>query len=201
MGYSKEDKAASHERILEIASQEFKQRGMQGIGLAELMQKAGLTHGGFYKHFDSREAMVAETVAHAFDEDEVRFASVIAKTRGDPIDVFIDVYLSTKHREHLASSCCMSALGAEIARASDEVRAAFTAQYLRRRAWVAAQLGGSQERASEHAANLMNAMIGSLTVARAINDPALSGEILASSRAHLKTMAKAMQAELSGKRP
>ncbi|MDM0022261.1 TetR/AcrR family transcriptional regulator [Variovorax saccharolyticus] len=196
MGHSRENKATTHDRILEVAAEQFKARGLDGIGLAELMKEAGLTHGGFYKHFKSRDALVAETVSHAFDQDEARFAAVAAHSRGDPIGSFIDAYLSLEHRDHTAAGCSMAALGAEFGRASAEVKAAFTVQYQRRRAWVATNLGGPAVQADRHAATLMNAMIGALTVARAIDDPSLSRDVLDSSRRDVKSMAKSMQAAL-----
>ncbi len=112
MGYSKAQKAKTHERIVKLASKRFREEGLAGIGIAELMKEAGLTVGGFYKHFDSRDHLVAEAVNSAFAGWRRRVDG--ATTSGPPVsyEKLIDDYLSEAHRDNPGSGCAFSALGA-----------------------------------------------------------------------------------------
>src|SRR5262249_4636484 len=106
----------------------FREAGLQGIGVAEVMKEAGLTHGGFYRHFNSREDLVREALEHAFAASDARIANLttVAKTPG--LDATIDAYLSKAHRDAPGEGCAMAALACDIARADPATRAAFTAQ-------------------------------------------------------------------------
>ena len=110
MGYSKAQKARTHKRIVAIASKRFREKGLAGFGIAELMKEAGLTVGGFYKHFDSRDHLVAEAVNSAFGGWKRRVDA--AKSSGPPVshEKLIDEYLSEAHRDNPGSGCAFSAL-------------------------------------------------------------------------------------------
>src|ERR1700733_13155103 len=111
MGHSKRDKAASHDRIVEIAAARIRESGTEGPGVAEIMKAAGLTHGGFYKHFDSRDDLVAEAVEEAVAQSREGFAAVVDGA-ADPLAAFVDWYLSPAHRDQPGTGCAVVALGA-----------------------------------------------------------------------------------------
>ena len=104
MRHSREDKAASHERIVEIAAARIRESGTEQPGVAEIMRAAGLTHGGFYKHFGSRDELVAEAVERALTDSEPRLVEIAAGAE-DPLAAFADAYVSAAHRDDPASGC------------------------------------------------------------------------------------------------
>src|SRR5260370_29110435 len=116
MGYSKAQKEKTHKRIVAIASKRFREKGLGGFGIAELMKEAGLTVGGFYKHFDSRDELVAEAVSAAFGIWHRPKST--AESRAQPFSFAkrIDDYLSDVHRRNPGTACAFSALAPEIAR-------------------------------------------------------------------------------------
>ena len=116
MGYSKAQKARTHKRIVAIASKRFREKGLAGFGIAELMKEAGLTVGGFYKHFESRDNLVSEAVNSAFGGWKRRVDA--AKSIGPPVsyEKLIDDYLNEVHRDNPGTGCAFSALAPEIAR-------------------------------------------------------------------------------------
>src|ERR1700687_4057878 len=116
MGYSRAQKAKTHERIIKLASKRFREEGLAGIGIAELMKEAGLTVGGFYKHFKSRDDLVAEAVGSAL---ELWKRQVDGAASGGPAVTYeslVDGYLSEAHRDHPGTGCVVSALAGDIAR-------------------------------------------------------------------------------------
>src|ERR1700704_2948649 len=123
MGYSRPQKAKTHERIVKLASKRFREEGLAGIGIAELMKVAGLTVGGFYKHFDSRDELVAEAVSAAFGIWPRQKEA--AESGGQPLFFakLIDDYLSDVHRKNPGAGCAFSALAPEIARSDKRTRA------------------------------------------------------------------------------
>jgi TetR/AcrR family transcriptional repressor of nem operon len=180
MGHSQTEKAKNHAAIVEVAAQKMRESGTEGPGVAEIMQAAGLTHGGFYKHFDSRDDLVAEAVEVAIAEGEQGY---LAATAGvdDPLAAFVDWYLSPAHRDDPGSGCAVVALGADAARADERVRATYTRQVERYVAHLEGLLGGEDPRRRAIAA--VSAMAGALLVARAVADEGLSAEILREVRA------------------
>ena len=115
MRHSKEDKAASHERIVEVAAARIRESGTEQPGVAEIMRAAGLTHGGFYKHFGSRDELIAEAVERALADSEPRLVEITAGAQ-DPLAAFADAYVSTAHRDDPASGCGVAALGTDMPR-------------------------------------------------------------------------------------
>ena len=123
MRYSKEHKQETHARIVKKASVRLREKGAHGIGVADLMKDAGLTHGGFYAHFDSREALVIEAFAHAIDRSIERWRQLAGQMApGDRLAGIVEAYLSPQHRDNPGHGCAVPALSAEIARESPKTR-------------------------------------------------------------------------------
>ena len=129
MRYSKEHKQETHARIVKKASVRLREKGAHGIGVADLMKEAGLTHGGFYAHFDSREALVIEAFGYAMDRANERWRKLAEETPPEKrLATIIETYLSPTHRDDPGRGCAVPALGAEIARESPKTRKAFAAK-------------------------------------------------------------------------
>src|ERR1700737_5091479 len=128
MRYSREHKLETHARIVKKASVRLREKGAHGIGVADLMKDAGLTHGGVFPHFDSREALVIEAFAHAMDRGTERWRKLAEQTPPDKrLAAIVDSYLTTVHRDDPGNGCAIPTLGAEIARESPKTRKAFAA--------------------------------------------------------------------------
>jgi TetR/AcrR family transcriptional repressor of nem operon len=179
MGYSKAQKARTHKRIVTIASKRFREKGLAGFGIAELMKEAGLTVGGFYKHFDSRDDLVAAAISSAFGDWQRRAEA--AKSGGPPVSLakLIDDYLSDAHRKNPGTGCAFSALAPEIARSDKRTRAVTSQQVQNDFESIIELLPGKDKRAARSRAILtFSAMVGAMALARAVSDEALSREIL-----------------------
>jgi TetR/AcrR family transcriptional repressor of nem operon len=179
VGYSKAQKARTHTRIVAIASKRFREKGLAGFGIAELMKEAGLTVGGFYKHFDSRDDLVAEAVNSAFGGWKRRVDA--AKSGGLPVsyETLIDDYLNEAHRDNPGTGCAFSALAPEIAR-SDKRTRALTSGQVRNDIQLIAALRPAKDkrRARSRAILTFSALVGAMALARAVSDQTLSREIL-----------------------
>jgi TetR/AcrR family transcriptional repressor of nem operon len=187
MGHSKVEKAKTHRRIVEIASRRFREDGLAGVGIAELMKEAGLTVGGFYKHFDSRDDLVAEAVGSACGGLKRR---VEAAASGGPAVSYaglIDDYLNKAHRNNPGRGCAFGALAGDIARSDRRTRALASQQVRNYLQLIAGLLPGKGKRAARSKAILtFSALVGALALARAVSEEALSLEIL-------KTVAEALK--------
>src|ERR1700735_3897935 len=128
MGYSQAQKEKTHKRIVAIASKRFREKGLAGFGMAELMKEAGLTVGGFYKHFDSRDELVAEALSDAFGVWQRQKAATASSGRPLSFEKLIDDYVSDVHRRNPGAGCAFSALAPEIARSDKRTRARTTEQ-------------------------------------------------------------------------
>ncbi len=200
--HSQEEKAKSHERIVDIAAARIREAGTAAPSVAEIMEAAGLTHGGFYKHFASRDDLVAEAVQRTFDDSQKATAAVIDGA-DDPLAAFVDWYVSADHRDNPASGCGVVALGAEAAHADGRVRAAYTEQVKRYLAqleeFLAAETGADEDadadpEARRQATVMLATLVGAVLVARAVDDPALSDEIIRDVRAGLASRDPAEEA-------
>lgn len=184
MRYPASETAARHERILDAAARLYRDRGFEGVGVAEIMRAAGLTHGAFYAHFPSKAALAAEAVARAQQQSD---QWVAGRTRGadDPRRAFLDSYLTADHRDSVGSGCPIAALGPEIAR-NPAVRAGFTGRLRHTLSAMAKRLAGADAKAAAEphadAIRLLSTAVGALVLARAVDDPALSDAILAAAR-------------------
>jgi TetR/AcrR family transcriptional repressor of nem operon len=194
MGYSKAQKARTHKRIVAIAAKRFREKGLAGFGIAELMKEAGLTVGGFYKHFDSRDHLVAEAVNSAFGGWKRRVEA--AKSNASPVsyDKLIDEYLNEAHRDNPGTGCAFSALAPEIARSDKRTRAVTSEQVRNDIQLIATLLPSEDKRTARSKAILtFSALVGAMSLARAVSDEALSREILKTVGEHLKRFASKQQ--------
>jgi len=189
MGNSKIAKAESHDRIVRLAAARFRETGIEGIGVADLMKDAGLTHGGFYRHFSSREELVAEAVERALQDGGQAVAAIANSKLGRTalLAALVDAYLSATHRDSLATSCAVTTLAGDVARSNERARTAYTGQvgtYLD----VLTKLIVSDKQKSRRAkaVTALATMVGAVSMARAVNDEKLSMEILKSAAAELK---------------
>lgn len=169
-------KEASHERIVSAAARAIRRSGYDGTGVADIMKEAGLTHGAFYAHFKSREAMLAEAADRAGAESNAFAASVIAAAPPEhSLEALMHAYLSKEHVESIETGCPVSALGSEMPRQAPEVRRAATRRIKEMIDLVARQSRDwGQPAAHERALVTVAAMVGTLMLARAVDDPALS---------------------------
>ena len=172
MRYPVEETAAKHERIVREASRLFRERGFENVSVGEVMKAAGLTHGAFYAHFNSKEELQAAAVAYGI-KLSLRRMQRSRKNRGS----YADRYLSRWHRDNPGDGCTMAALAQEVARSTPELKAAFE-QGLQE---ILPAIGGDRNEAIFQAA----AMIGGVVLARAVRDPRFSEEILRSVRQKL----------------
>jgi TetR/AcrR family transcriptional repressor of nem operon len=189
MGHSKADKEKSHQRIVKTAAARFRERGVDGIGLAELMKEADLTHGGFYGHFDSREELVAEAIECALRDGGEAVAAIAStkRPRAAVLGLLVDAYLSLAHRDGLATSCAVTSMANDVARSSARARSAYTKQvgiYLD----LLAKLIATDKRKSRRAKAItaLATLVGAVSMARAVNDEKLSRELLKSAADELK---------------
>ena len=180
-------KKLSHDRIVEVTSHAIRKSGYDGTGIADIMKQAGLTHGGFYAHFDSREALLAEAADHA-GADSVALAASIAASApsGQALSAMLHAYLSDTHVQSIELGCPIAALGSEMPRQADEVRHAATRHIKAMIDLVARQSPDwGQPAAHEEALFTVAAMVGTLLLARAVDDPKLSSNLLKASLKHL----------------
>src|SRR6195256_3655673 len=184
MRYSKEHKQETHERIVKKASVRLREKGAHGIGVADLMKEAGLTHGGFYAHFDSREALVVEAFAYAMDRATERWRKLTQATSSDKrLAVLVESYLTTAHRDDPGHGCAVPTLGAEIARESPKTRKAFAAKLEQMIDMLAAQLPELPRKAArKQAMAVIATMMGTMVLARVAGNGEFSDEILGAGR-------------------
>jgi TetR/AcrR family transcriptional regulator, transcriptional repressor for nem operon len=180
MRVSKAVAAANHERIVSEAARLFRERGLAGIGVDALTQAAGLTHGSLYSRFGSKEKLAAEAISHAF-------AGTAAKWDGvESLAKYADAYLSAAHRDSPGEGCTMSALGCEIPRQGKAVKRRFTEGVRGSMTRVAGLLSpGSERRRQDAALAVIATLLGTIVLARAVDDPQLSDRILKAGRAQI----------------
>ena len=186
MRVSREQAAKNREHVVDTAARLFRERGYDGIGVADLMKEAGLTHGGFYGNFASKEQLMAEACARAFDSAAERWTRLAARDGARAMAGIADSYLSRAHLEHPGAGCAVAALGADASRLAPPVRAAMTAGINKQIEVLASLQPGAPQDARADAIADYAAMIGALVLARATDDAGLSEEILQTVRARLK---------------
>jgi TetR/AcrR family transcriptional regulator, transcriptional repressor for nem operon len=182
MRYSAQHKAQTHERLIKTAAKQFRRRGVQGIGIAKLMGGLGLTHGGFYAHFDNKSELVAAAARNIFKEATVQIeAAAAAAPKGRELTAIISSYLSAGHRD--THGCLLPGLTGEIARQPQTVRTALTQAFYEYANRISKYMPGSNEEERRSQARLLfSGMAGTMMVARAINDRQLSDTMLAQGR-------------------
>ncbi len=187
MKVSKAEAAQNRERIIEVAAKLFRERGFDGIGVADLMKGAGLTHGGFYGHFASKEDLMAQACARAMDGAQAAMLQVVESNRPKALSNIASNYLSTGHRDQAGEGCVVAALGAEAARQGSPLRGAFTNGVRAAIDLISQLLAGKSKRIKrERACTIYASMVGALVLARAIDDEKLSEEVLRSVLASIK---------------
>jgi len=180
MRYSKEHKLETHARIVKKASVRLREKGAHGIGVADLMKEAGLTHGGFYAHFDSREALVIEAFGYAMDRGTERWRKLAEQTPPDQrLATIVDSYLTPVHRDDPGRGCAIPTLGAEIARESPKTRKAFAAKLEQMIDMLAEQI---PDLPRKQAMATIATMMGTLVMARVAGSGDFSDEILGAGR-------------------
>jgi TetR/AcrR family transcriptional repressor of nem operon len=183
MGHSQAEKAKSHERILKAAAKRIREGGLERLGVVELMKRAGLTHGGFYGHFGSRDQLIAEAMELAFVDSMFASMKAAANPSRKNLVSFIKSYLSRTHRDTPGNGCAVSALSGEVRHAGPETRAIFARHLERNFDGIAKAIGGKAGR--EEAIATMSAMVGAMILSRAVDDKNLSDEILNAARNRL----------------
>jgi TetR/AcrR family transcriptional repressor of nem operon len=176
--------------IVEAASRMFRLHGMENVAVADIMKEAGFTHGGFYNHFKSKDALAVEAIASAFDVAASALSERLASER-DPqesISSFVTRYLSATHRDTKSGGCPASTLSVDAARNGKTVQTAFVKGIETYLDIIAAQIGGDEPEARQQAIALFSGLVGAMMLSRAVkkSDPALSDELLSSARNILK---------------
>jgi TetR/AcrR family transcriptional regulator, transcriptional repressor for nem operon len=187
MRRSKQDAAETRRRIIIAAAAEFRRNGITDTSNSDLMAAAGLTHGGFYRHFESEDQLVAEACDAVVRSMVDKFAAAaVGKSARRRLGAATARYLSTDHRDDPAHGCPLAALGSEIARCDEGVRSAATDGFRRLVAIIAAQYEGTRpDLAKQRALAAASMMIGALTMSRIVTDPELSSEILSQANSYL----------------
>ncbi|KOV73864.1 MULTISPECIES: TetR/AcrR family transcriptional regulator [Streptomyces] len=187
MGHSQAEKAATRERVLRITSRKIRAEGVTRPGIAELMNEAGLTHGGFYKHFRSRDDLITQAAAFALAEGTAKMERSARKNEQDPRAGLIDAYLAKQHRDAPATGCALVTLGAAAARGGQDVKEAYEKQ-VRTYLDLIAGLDDDAEDGEDARAEAMvtlSALVGAVLMARAVEDQEFSDELLETVTARL----------------
>jgi TetR/AcrR family transcriptional regulator, transcriptional repressor for nem operon len=185
---SREQAAENRERILDAATQRFRERGFAGIGVADLMKEAGLTHGGFYGHFASKEDLIAQACARASDRSRARWARLSERAPDNPLAEIARVYLTPQHRDSPGAGCLIAALGPDVARQGPAVRDAVTAGVRAALDFLSRIVPGRSRAAKRRKAIASYAsMVGGMVLARAVNDRVFSKEILDAVKASIRS--------------
>ena len=180
-------KEATHDRIVDAASRAIRRSGYHGTGVADIMKAAGLTHGGFYAHFPSREAMLAEAADRAGSESVEAMARIAAAAPPQQaLQAMVQAYLSQEHVKSVETGCATAALGSEMPRQAPEVRRAATRRIKEMIDLVSRQMPDwCKPGAHEHALAAVATMVGALVLARAVDDPRLSDALRDAALKHL----------------
>ncbi|WP_445143553.1 TetR/AcrR family transcriptional regulator [Dyella sp. Tek66A03] len=180
MRYDKGHKEATRKRIIETAASRFREEGIAAVGVANLMSDIGLTQGGFYNHFESKDDLVREAIALAWQGTYERLRKALERSKHGGIEALIDSYLSAAHRNEVAEGCVAAALSAEIARGPVSLREAFSHGAEQTTELIAGVLPGklTPKQRRGMAMAVMSTLVGTLVMARAVNDQAMSDELL-----------------------
>ncbi len=184
MRYVGDHRRQTHSRIVENASYGLRQKGVNGLSVADLMKLAGLTHGGFYNHFDSRAALVGEAIAFAMEQMTGRWKKLATrKIDGDRFEALIADYLSPRHRDDSKHGCALPALAADVARSSPSERRAFASKLEKMiDVFVALLPDEEPQHARQIATGAIATMVGSMVLSRAVGAGKFSDGILDAGR-------------------
>jgi TetR/AcrR family transcriptional repressor of nem operon len=191
MKVTREKAAENRERILDTAARLFREKGFDGIGLADLMRSAGLTHGGFYGHFASKDDLAAKACGKALAASRRNWERLADEAGADAFAALVDNYLAEAHRDQPGTGCVLSALGSDAARQSEAVRQAATDGFKGLiEVLETAAPGNTGADRHEAALGALAQMVGALVLSRLADDEALSGDILAAARKQLTRRAQ-----------
>jgi len=189
MRYSDTHRDETHEKLLKIAGRALREKGPNGVAVADVMKQAGLTHGGFYAHFKSKDALLVEALEGVFSHAKQKFR---AATDGMPprhaLAAYIDFYVSQRHRDNPANGCPVTALNSDLPRQSKAFRKAFDggAKMLVSSMEARIRDAGIEGDAHALAASVLSAMAGAVAISRAISDRSLSDQMLETARESIK---------------
>jgi len=179
MKVTREQAAQNRDRVLDVAARLFRERGFDGIGVADLMKNAGLTHGGFYGQFGSKEALMTEACTRSFDVALNTFTALGEQAACNPLAAVMQAYLSQQHRDNPGAGCVIASLGAEASRQGSGLRRAVTdGTRAMLDLFTSFAPGRTKAAKRERAVVAYASMVGALILARAVDDEALSDEIL-----------------------
>ena len=191
MRYDEGHSEKTKNRVVKIAAAQMRKHGPDKVGVADVMGRAGLTHGGFYAHFDSKDDLIAAAVDRMFEESRARFREwTEGKERPEALRSYINAYVSRAHRDKPESGCAIAALSSDIRRQGSKARSAYDKGVNSLMNSIASLLGeedGVKRRAL--AQSMLAEMTGAVAAARAVADETLSDEILASARRSLRARA------------
>jgi TetR/AcrR family transcriptional repressor of nem operon len=185
MRYSRQHKEETHNRLLKKAAEEFRRNGVQSTGIAPLMGQLGLTHGGFYAHFESKNELIAQATVPMFEDRLARrmLAAAEAAPKGKAVRAIVTHYLSPQHRDS-PEGCALAGLAGEMARQPEPVRNAYISAMNDRLKRIAVLLPGDDEKARfDQARLLMAGMAGTMMIAKAMTDRDVSDHFLEQARA------------------
>lgn len=189
---SREQAHQNRDKVIEKASRLFRERGFDGVGIADVMKEAGLTHGGFYAQFPSKEHLMAEASGKAWRERNSWWRSLLGQSKRKPLSAVAAVYLSKGHCNSPGEGCVAAALGADAAHQGPLVRSQFAAGLKDLLDFLSQLVPGSSKKVQRREAiTAYAAMVGAVVLARAVNDDALSEEVLQAVRAHIGEMENA----------
>jgi TetR/AcrR family transcriptional repressor of nem operon len=185
MRYTDTHKEETRKKVLKAAAAAVRAKGPDGVGVAEIMAEAGLTHGGFYAHFPNKEALVAAAIDEAFGQSRRRFEKLIdGLGPSEALAAFVDAYVTRTHRDHPERGCPIATLSSELPRQGAPVREAYERGVQNLIGRIARWLPEDRRR---HAASLVAEMAGAVVLSRAMSDPEAADRLLADARLSLKT--------------
>ena len=188
MSYDSEHKEKTRQRVLDEAAKAIRAEGPHRVGVAAVMAKAGMTHGGFYAHFASKDDLVAAAIGRMFEEGRARLEhDTQDRTPAEGLSAYIDFYLSRGHRDTRVAGCPLPFLAADAPRLTGEARGRFAKGAAALRSAIAARLADvGHADAEAEASSVLSEMVGALSLARAEPDKERSAAILANSKSSLK---------------
>ncbi len=198
MRVSREQAAENRKRVIETASRLFRENGFDGIGLKDLMAGAGLTQGGFYKQFASKDELVTVATRRALESVSERWSTAAAARPDDSLRAVCEFYLSPGHSAERADGCPIVALGSDAARQGPEVKAAFETGMLSYLDMVTGWLGEGRE---DEAMVVLSTMVGALLLSRIVNDETLAGRFLETAAASVTSKGVRQQSDGADDRP
>jgi TetR/AcrR family transcriptional regulator, transcriptional repressor for nem operon len=193
MRYEKGHKETTRQRIIETAAERFRKEGIANVGVANLMSEIGLTQGGFYNHFESKDELAREALAVGQGRMRGRWLKVSSETGQPNLEELLNGYLSTSHRDNVGSGCMLATLAIEAGRTEGPVRAQLTENIKEMVKLVGSVLPESlkPEQREATAMSVVSCLIGTMILARSVDDPAMSDRFLESGRCAALAMAEA----------